>query len=298
MPESERRSRGVIGPVLLILVGIGLLLKQLGILAVDWSSLWRLWPILLILFGLDIILGRTRWGSVLMVILAVVALTAATAFWQPVTTSRQRMEHEIFVQSAQGVEKAVIAIEVGVGQLELVELQEPGNLYLVEVAYDGARAKPSQRAVIEGREARVTLKSGDEGGRSVGARFNEEWRVALNPDVPMQLDLKGGVNTARLDLTGLTLTRVNVNLGVGDVRLTLAERGAYEAYINGGVGAVVVEIPDGLEARIRADGGLGTINVASKYERQGRYFVTEGYADADNRVDLDIDGGVGSITIR
>lgn len=297
MPESEHRSRGVVGPVLLILIGVGLLLKQLGILVVDWSSMWRLWPILLILFGLDIILGRTRRGSLLMAALAVGALAAAAIFWQPITTSRQRMERETFAQPAQGIERAIVAVEVGVGQLELVELQEPANLYEVEVTYDGARAKPIHRLVIEEGEARVTLRSGQKDGGTVNTRL-EEWRVALNPEIPMQLDLRGGVNTARLDLTGLTLTRLNVNLGVGDVRLKLAERGEYQVKVNGGVGELVVEIPDETEARIRADGGLGAITVAPRYERQGRYYVTKGYNDADNRVDLDIDGGVGSITIR
>jgi hypothetical protein len=53
-----------------------------------------------------------------------------------------------------------------------------------------------------------------------------------------------------------------------------------------------------MEARIRVDGGLGAIDVGRRYEHQGKYYVTEGYATAEDKADIEIDGGVGSITIR
>ncbi|MFN2224851.1 MAG: LiaI-LiaF-like domain-containing protein, partial [Anaerolineae bacterium] len=63
---NERRPKriDILGPVLLIAIGIILLLNTMGIL--EWSVWWRLirlWPVLLIAAGLELLLGRRSvWG--------------------------------------------------------------------------------------------------------------------------------------------------------------------------------------------------------------------------------------------
>ena len=62
MDERKRNRRGgLIGPLILIGLGVVFLLNNLGIL--DWSIweiLLRLWPVLLVAAGLDLILGCPR----------------------------------------------------------------------------------------------------------------------------------------------------------------------------------------------------------------------------------------------
>ena len=79
--EKKKSNRGSpLGPVLLILIGGILLLNVLGVL--DWSIWWsllRLWPVLLIAAGLELLLGRWKWGSLLATILVVAVVV--TALW-------------------------------------------------------------------------------------------------------------------------------------------------------------------------------------------------------------------------
>ncbi|MER3458484.1 MAG: hypothetical protein C4309_07525, partial [Chloroflexota bacterium] len=72
------RRRGLIGPILLIAIGIVLLLNTLNVLPWGiWGTLWRFWPILLILIGLEILFGRSSWvGSLIVLIVAVIAIVA------------------------------------------------------------------------------------------------------------------------------------------------------------------------------------------------------------------------------
>jgi len=60
---EQRRWRGsLVGPIILIGLGIVFLLNNLGLLSWSvWEVILRLWPILLIAIGLDILLGR-RWA--------------------------------------------------------------------------------------------------------------------------------------------------------------------------------------------------------------------------------------------
>src|SRR4051812_2116998 len=61
VPPARRPAHrvGVVGPTILIGAGILLLLNNLGLIAGDtWLVLWRLWPVILIAVGLDILFGR------------------------------------------------------------------------------------------------------------------------------------------------------------------------------------------------------------------------------------------------
>ena len=60
-PDTPRRHRprGIVGPTLLIGAGALLLLNTTGLVAWDiWMVLWRLWPVILIIAGLNILFSH------------------------------------------------------------------------------------------------------------------------------------------------------------------------------------------------------------------------------------------------
>jgi hypothetical protein len=50
-------------------------------------------------------------------------------------------------------------------------------------------------------------------------------------------------------------------------------------------------------ARISASSGIGQVRVLGSFDRRDKLYISPGYAEADNRVDLKISGGIGSITV-
>ncbi len=55
------RRPGYVGPLLLLIIGFILLFREMGLLQWgSWVSLWRYWPVLLILWGLEIIAKHTE----------------------------------------------------------------------------------------------------------------------------------------------------------------------------------------------------------------------------------------------
>ena len=74
------RRGGIVWPVLLILIGGVLLLQNLGLLSWSlWASLWRLCPVILILVGLEMLIGHTLSGIrrlVLVVVLLGIGIVA------------------------------------------------------------------------------------------------------------------------------------------------------------------------------------------------------------------------------
>jgi len=72
----------------------------------------------------------------------------------------------------------------------------------------------------------------------------------------------------------------------------------WDSEVDAGFDNRTLELPEDVEARLHVDGGLGTVEVDSRFERDGKDYVTAGYDDAAERVEIDIDGGVGTIRVK
>ena len=67
--SAPARRGGLAGPILLIGFGLLLLLSNLGYISGSiWNILLRMWPVILIVAGIDLLIGRRSvWGSVLLI---------------------------------------------------------------------------------------------------------------------------------------------------------------------------------------------------------------------------------------
>jgi hypothetical protein len=70
-----------LGAIILIFLGIILLLNNFGILSWEsWSTIWRFWPLLLILGGLQLVMGRSRSSSIAILIVGGIFLAFIIIF--------------------------------------------------------------------------------------------------------------------------------------------------------------------------------------------------------------------------
>ncbi len=342
MSETTTRRpgyRSLFWPVLLIGAGVVLLLGNLGVIsAANIISLLRLWPLLLILIGVDLLFGRTSPLVGGLIGVAAVVLAVVIMLIGPSIGLAGDWEVREFsdVVSARGVESARVSLDLSVGRTTVSPVSDRANLMEADLRYVG----PDIAFEASGESTRTVRLGQEEGAISTdfGGLFNwlispeEElrWEIGLNPDVPIELDINGGVGDANLNLGEFKLSALNLNGGVGGIALTLpATESRYVVRINGGVGGVDIEIPDrnadlilrisggvgsididvpdDAAVRIESTGGLGSVNVPGDFERvsggedwnnnEGTW-ETPGFADAEQRIVLEYNGGVGGLTIR
>jgi len=101
-----------------------------------------------------------------------------------------------------------------------------------------------------------------------------------------------------LDLTGLELSELQTDMGVGFTKVTLPSQGRFQANVNGAVGMTTVVIPDGLEARIHAGSGLAVRVMPDGYRRDGDVYTSPGYDSAEDRVDLTVSQAIGLLEVH
>jgi len=252
---------------LLLIVGVVLLLANFNIIT---GNVWGyIWPLFIILMGVSVLIG--------------------------VATGRGGVEAE-YVSVPLSAESARIKINHGVGPAWLTGASEPGTLM------SGRFSGLSYRTSGEGSVQQLKMEVGDLGPMfwwpGAGAL---EWRFSLSKDVPMELDVDGGAGMLHLDLHEYRVTHLDMDGGVGQMTIIMpAEAGMTTANVDAGVGEMIITIPKGVAAHIKTTSGLGALKV-----NQGRFpmigdrvYESPDYAEAANKLELKVDGGVGSLDIR
>jgi hypothetical protein len=71
----------VFGPFLLISLGVLLLLNNFGIVSWEvWSLLWKFWPVILIVWGIEAIFGKGWIGRLLVSVVSLLLLAFALSY--------------------------------------------------------------------------------------------------------------------------------------------------------------------------------------------------------------------------
>ncbi|MCL7452238.1 MAG: cell wall-active antibiotics response protein [Anaerolineae bacterium] len=301
---DEKRSRGVsiFGPVILIAAGVVLLLNTLGI--VEWSIWWtllRLWPILLVAAGLDLLIGRRSMLGSLVATLLVLAILAV-ALWITLSGSIQlggELRTEQISQALGDATQAEVMVDPGVGVLQIEALPEAANLVEGEINLAGGERIDQDFSVTGSRATyRLRTTQGSWGPFNWGWNDQRVWDLGLSPGATLALDADLGAGEAVLDLTGLTLSDLQVNFGLGRLEVTLPAAGRFEGSLEGAIGQTLIIVPEGMAVRIQADTGLASRDVPAGYQHEGDVITSPGYDTAENRADLQVSQAIGLLQIR
>jgi hypothetical protein len=126
------------------------------------------------------------------------------------------------------------------------------------------------------------------------------WRVGLTGAVPIDLQVEGGASKTVLDLRDLRVRSLAIRTGASETRVTLPQgAGMTTVRSESGAAAVFFDVPAGVAARIRTKMGLGGSDIdTARFPRVGEVWESPDFATATNRVEIDAQGGLGSVTVR
>jgi hypothetical protein len=268
--EIMKKSTLFWGTVL-VLFGFLLLLDNLNLLPVKiWDILW---PLLLVLLGIAILVGSL--------------------------TARRSPETEHLIVPLEGASRVNLRINHGAGRLRLEAGMIPGNLAEGDFT-GGLDLRIDKIGDALDVEMGVPTSNFPTGPWFYGRRALD-WSVALNAEVPISLVIHTGANEADFDLTGLKIPHLHLSTGASSTRLRFPESAGYtSAKVEAGAASVAIRIPQTVAARIHSQGGLASISVdQARFERlDSGVYQSPGYESAENRVDLEVHAGVGSVDIR
>jgi cell wall-active antibiotic response 4TMS protein YvqF len=259
------RRGSIVWPLVLITLGILFLLANFNIIPDVGTFIGRFWPVILILFGLEILLGSMwRRGNNANVENLSVDLGSATT--------------------------ADVKIDFGAGQLSI---GSAASGKLVDGTYAGGVNHH------ESMDGRVHLRAPENGWWWGWSWRGFNWRVGLTREVPLSLRVDVGAAQSDFDLSDLKVTDLVLKTGASSTNIRLPKAaGMTNVRVESGAASVKLMVPDGVAARIRSTMGLGSSNIDQhRFPRSGEYYQSPDYDSAANKIDIRSEGGVGSVSV-
>lgn len=328
---ENRRHRSFFWPILLIGIGVLWLLSNLGIISgVSFGSIFRFWPLVLIVIGLDLIVGR--FSGILSAAIAIftVLILAALLVAAPNLglTSSTNANFETFSAEVADAEFAEVTLDLSSYAAAINSVQNSGNLFTAEVGYYG-----EMRFTDSGTtNRRIRLEHYSSPDTWFNINFDQialRWDIGLNPDVPTDLFVDGGSGSINMDLSKMSLTALtydggsgsmdmslptsadgytaSLDTGSGSVRVRIAGSQNMTLELDGGSGSTSITLPANAAVRIEAlDDGSGSLRVPAGLDqiefgddRDEGVWQSDGFEDAAYQIIIRIeDAGSGSISIR
>ena len=124
---SEKEPQRVVGVpiwgILLLFLGVVFLLQTLDILPWGlWGTLWRFWPVLIIIMGLGILLRRYNVWLVSLLILALLCACLGIAVWQYGPSPPAGVTTKSYSEPLGSLERAQIEVDFTAGSLAISSL--------------------------------------------------------------------------------------------------------------------------------------------------------------------------------
>jgi hypothetical protein len=259
----RRSHRSFFWPVVLIGVGLIWFLSNMKIIPeVNLGVLLRMWPALLIVIGIDILVGRRSALISALVGIVVVALITLVLVKGSVLGMElpKGVQNQVFREPLGNATSAGILLDLSSERAEVNALNDSTDLVYADLTYSGEvefKVSGTQRKSISLRKSFSSLN-----WFTPLSLSDRNWKIGLSPRIALDLSIDGGSGKAVLNLQNVQLASLDVATGSGEVQATLpASQTAYTASFESGSGRVLIGLPLDTGLTLRLDGGSGGIEV-------------------------------------
>ncbi len=311
------RYRGFLAPLVLIAAGLLILLVNLEYIQSDsLLRLFDLWPLILILVGIELVANRTlplraaAATAAAATALAVIGAVVYVALAPPLPASGQGRRD--YSGPIRGISQATLEVDLGAINLDLQGAPLGDDVYqahfefpagqmpwaLVELPPGQPPGQPPP-ARLEPSTGTVRIGESRSGFNWFGVGGRRRATIKINDSIPWAIRLHTGASRQTADLATVQVSRIEVDGGASHVELTLGRpSGTVPITVNGGATNVVIHRPAGTAARVRVSGGASTLDAdGTRYVGQDDLAWESGYGAGSDRYDIRVDGGASNVSV-
>jgi hypothetical protein len=292
------QGRGYIWGVISLGLGTVFLLANFGYL--EWSSfglLLRLWPLLLVAAGLDLIFrGRSLVTTIVSVLLAVIIV--AGILWFTLSGGiLVQQEVSPLSQALGSAEKLNIQITNPAGRVEILSGASTGQ------ALEGELTLAPRQSIDQSYDVRngigdLRLKSSDTVFLPWSGGFNQpKWDIQLTEAVPISLTVSTAAGNQLIDLTALNIEKLDLAVAVGEMDVVLPADGEFSGRLGIPVGIIKVNIPEGALVEFRVNGVFLSKSIPPGYSASGNIIYSSGANSNNANMYITIDQPIGRLIL-
>lgn len=282
--------------ITILTVGAVWLLVNLGVISpLTARELWRYWPLLLVLWGLLLITGKGDGLPGCLVALVILALVFGGIFtvFLPYQRGPANVRHDVSLPRVEGTSEIELNLLHHAGEFRLASHRDYNYL----TASFQAVSPPEIRTETSGETAIISI-SEQAMPLAIDRRLSR-WNLTVPEQVPLAVALRTGATRAELNLSRLAVSDLNIKAGAGEVILHLGNTDT-NILVESGAGSIIIYVPDDTGVRLRASGGL--LSVEGENARVisvgDRRYESRNLEEKEAVADIQIVAGAGSVTLK
>jgi hypothetical protein len=310
--DAKRITTGII----FLFIGVILLLSKMDIIEFNWFEVFRYWPLLIILVGVNILVPKKDIGYIISIGTTCVILAVFTFIG--ITTPNQSLLSRIMntknldidldneedfigtsnfvsVKKNMTVNHAVANIDLGATQIKLKDTTET-NLF--EATNTSDKYFLSLNTDIKNDSA-TTLNLSGKTKKGIDSKGNSTI-IKLNKNVIWDLNLDVGAADIQGDLSNFKINKLTIDAGASNLDLKLGyPQTISNINIDAGASSIQIAIPREAACQIVTEMALSSVHADDSFVKGNEKgtLTSPNFEHAKNKFKISIDGGITSVSI-
>ena len=295
---QKNTGKGIGFGIFLIIIGILWLLIKIDVVDPNFlSSLKDLWPLVLVVIGINIIFDRYLIVKIFTWLALLVALILYSNYDMDVVKSLDNVIYsEVVQEEVPGLEFGRIEIKdvggdirIGKSLEDVYRISFPDKYVNVEKYIEGNAAVADIESSME--SSRIFLPSKN--------KYNYGYRILLGDSVAWDTKIDAAFLDGEFDFSGLTLKGIEINAAAGDVKIdadTFYDGATID--IDGAALNIVINVPDDTGVKVEYNGAIKNASVDSDWVKSDNVYTSPEYGSSNQNLYIKVNTAVGNLKIN
>ncbi len=304
---------------LLVIVGTLFLLDYYELIDFSIKNLIRLWPVLLIIWGVSILPIARRYKNIGIIALIAGSLVLASTMpppehlWMRIGSRKSAKHHKAkhskknkkqytinYLANDSTLRSAKLEMSMGAGKLTI---NRPSEQYWLDFEAFSNLQDYNGSMTTNGSKAHFIIDSDsydDSNSFTINNNSTNKANLRLNSKLLWDIELDAGAIDMNADLSQIHVNALDIDTGASSINIKLgALQKKTHVKIDSGASSVDIEIPATAYCEIDADTFISGFDAPDFTKKDGRYITTDIDAKQDNvqKIYIDIDSAVSSVNI-
>ena len=295
--------------LLFVALGLLVLINNFTSILMDWSTIWKLWPLTIVLIGLSILIKHQIGKSVVAGLAAIILALAIFASFKTAThfisndfqidlgddANREIGTSEFTEQYDSTLSFAELNFNAGAGTFKIFDQSE--HLFFAKTIgykdnYELTRYDTDSSTIVE-------FEMGDRKIFRFGNDYKNTVDMSLNQNPVWDMNFNVGAASMDFDLTPFKTRDINVDMGAASIKIKIGNLNSEtNLSVDAGASDINIFIPKESGCKIITDGALSSKHFDEFKKLDSDNYVTENFDEAGNKILIDIECGVSSISVE
>ncbi len=299
--------------IFFIALGGLILLNNFTYIYFDWETLAKLWPVVLILWGLSLFVKDNRFvkGFIIALLAVLIALTIFSTFnffFDVVHYENGRSFTGIVIDNDSNVDTtnyfepfnlnvkdSKLEFESGAGHFEINGTSE--GLFSARTA--GVKNNYSINTDTYGNNANINFFMREKHFPFGHGKLINDVEMKLNTGPVWNLDFKMGAAGVYLDLSPYKIENVDIGMGAAKLKVRLGDKNdSIKFHLEAGVSSIEILVPESSGCEIQSETVLSNKHFNGFDKITSGLFRTTNFDTASNKIYLSFNTGISSIKVN